>query len=64
MQLSRETGVSIVTTDGDLDLSTEAGKAVATILGAVAEIEVERKGARQKRANQQRRAEGKRWSSG
>lgn len=62
--LSRETGVSIVTTDGDLDLSSEAGKAVATILGAVAEMEVERKGARQRRANQQRRAEGHRWSSG
>jgi site-specific DNA recombinase len=64
IQLSRETGVSIATTDGDLDLSNETGKAVATILGAVAEMEVERKGARQKRANQQRRAEGKRWSSG
>jgi site-specific DNA recombinase len=62
--LSRETGVAIVTTEGDFDLSNEAGKMMATVLGAVAEMEVERKGARQKRANQQRREVGNRWASG
>ena len=62
--LSRETGVGIATVNGDIDLSNDTGKMVATILGAVAEQEVERKGARQKAANAQRRAEGKRWASG
>lgn len=62
--VSRETDVGIATVNGDIDLSNDTGKMVATILGAVAEQEVERKGARQKAANAQRRAEGRRWASG
>jgi site-specific DNA recombinase len=62
--LARETGVAIVTSTGDLDLSNESGKFLATVLSAVAEMEVERKGARQKLANKQRAAEGKPWPSG
>jgi DNA invertase Pin-like site-specific DNA recombinase len=62
--LCRETDVGIATVNGDIDLSNDTGKMVATILGAVAEAEVERKGARQKAANAQRRAEGKRWAAG
>jgi site-specific DNA recombinase len=64
VQLARETGVAIVTSTGDLDLSNESGKFLATVLSAVAEMEVERKGARQKLANRQRAAEGKPWPSG
>jgi DNA invertase Pin-like site-specific DNA recombinase len=60
----RSTDVAIVTTEGDLDLSNETGKMVATILGAVAEQEVERKAARQRLSNAQRRSEGKPWRSG
>lgn len=44
---------------GDLDLSTPAGRMVARILGSVARQESEHKGDRQRRANQQRAAEGK-----
>jgi DNA invertase Pin-like site-specific DNA recombinase len=62
--LSRGTGVGIATVTGDLDLTNDAGKMVATILSAVAEQEVERKSARQRRANQQRAVEGQPWPSG
>lgn len=44
---------------GDLDLSTSAGRMVARILGSVARQESEHKGERQRRANEQRAAEGK-----
>lgn len=64
IDLSRRSGVAVVTVEGDLDMSNESGKAVATILGAVAEMEVERKGARQRSANAQRRAEGQPWRAG
>src|SRR5690606_20357781 len=40
-ETARRTGVAVATTDGQLDLTTPTGKAVATILGAVAELEVE-----------------------
>ncbi|MCL8025657.1 recombinase family protein [Nocardioides bruguierae] len=64
IDLFREHNVSVVTVDGDLDLSTPQGRAVATILGSVAQMEVERKGERQRAANAQRRAEGQPWKSG
>lgn len=48
------TGVRLATVTGDLDLSTDTGRMVARILASVARGEVERKGARQRRANQQR----------
>lgn len=49
------------TVSGDLDLSTDAGRLVARILGAVGRGEVERKGARQKRAAKQMAEAGKVW---
>ena len=47
-----------------MDLSSDTGRMVARILAAVARAEIERKAARQKRANLQRRQEGKFWRSG
>lgn len=44
---------------GDVDLSAPAGRMVARILGSVARQESEHKGDRQRRANEQRAAEGK-----
>lgn len=62
--LCQETGTQFATTDGMLDLTSPTGKAVATILAAVAQMEVELKAERQKLANQQRRANGEPWKSG
>lgn len=62
--LGQAHGVGIATVNGDIDLTNDTGKMVATILSAVAEQEVERKGARQRRANQQRAADGHPWKSG
>ncbi|MGY1719274.1 recombinase family protein [Blastococcus sp. SYSU DS0552] len=56
--------VGVATVSGDIDLTTDMGRMVARILAAVARGEVERKGARQRRANKQRAAEGKPWQSG
>src|SRR5690606_35067489 len=62
-ETARRTGVAVATTDGQLDLTTPTGKAVATILGAVAELEVEVKAQRQRLANAQRRASGERFKT-
>jgi site-specific DNA recombinase len=62
--LCQETGTQFATTDGMLDLTSPTGKAVATILAAVAQMEVELKAERQKLSNQQRRANGEPWKSG
>ncbi|WJN63460.1 serine integrase [Streptomyces phage phiScoe56] len=51
--------VGLATVSGDIDLTTDVGRMVARIIGAVARAEVERKAARQKLANAQRAAEGK-----
>lgn len=64
LNLSQETGVGVATVLGDIDLTGDMGRMLARILAAVAQGEVERKGARQRLANQQRRAEGHRWASG
>jgi site-specific DNA recombinase len=57
------TGVRLATVTGDLDLSTDTGRMLARILASVARGEVERKGARQRRANQQRAENGTgRWT--
>jgi len=64
IDVCRSHGVSVVTVDGDLDLSSPQGRAVATILGSISQMEVERKGERQRSANAQRRAGGKPWRSG
>jgi DNA invertase Pin-like site-specific DNA recombinase len=52
------TGVRLATVTGDLDLSTDTGRMLARILASVARGEVERKGARQRRANEQRATGG------
>lgn len=57
--LSERTGVKIATASGDVDLTTDAGRLVGRILASVARGEVERKGARQRAANQQRAELGK-----
>ena len=58
IDLSERTGVKIATVAGDLDLTTDTGRLVGRILGSVARGEVERKGARQRRANLQRAEQG------
>jgi DNA invertase Pin-like site-specific DNA recombinase len=51
-------GLTLVTLNGEADLSTDGGRMYARIKAAVARAEVERKGARQKRANLQRAEQG------
>ncbi len=58
MELAERTGFLVATVSGDLDLSTDAGRLVARILVSVARGETERKGARQRAANQQRAEKG------
>lgn len=62
--LSERTGVGVLTVTGDVDLTSDMGRMIARILAAVARQEVERKGARQKRANQDRASQGLPWGSG
>lgn len=52
-------GLTIVTVDGEIDLSTADGEFRATMLAAIARFEVRRKGERQSRAQQQRAEKGK-----
>jgi site-specific DNA recombinase len=56
---SETRGLRLVTTNGEADLSTDAGRLFARIKVAVGRSEMERKGARQKRAIQQRVEHGK-----
>lgn len=49
-----ERGLSLVTANGEADLSTDGGQMYARIKAAVARGEVDRKGARQRRAARQR----------
>ena len=53
-------GVKLATVSGDLDLSTDQGRLVGRILASVARGEVERKGTRQRLANQQAARAGQR----
>lgn len=53
IDLAQTHGVRVATVTGDLDLSTDAGRLVGRILASVARGEVERKGSRQRRAQQQ-----------
>lgn len=62
--LAEKTGVGVITAQGDVDLTTDMGRMIARILAAVARQEVERKGARQKRANQDRASRGIPFASG
>jgi site-specific DNA recombinase len=59
--LADEKQLALATVGGDHDLATDGGRLFARIKGAVSKSEVERKSARQKRANQQHRAAG-RWN--
>jgi site-specific DNA recombinase len=54
-----ETGVAVLTVNGEIDLTTADGKFRATMLAAIAEFETRRKGERHLRANAARVAEGK-----
>lgn len=51
-------GIALASIGGDCDLSTDNGRMFARIKGAVARAEIERKSARQKRANLQRARAG------
>lgn len=57
--LAERTGLRIATVTGDVDLSTDSGRLVGRILASVARGEIERKGARQKRAQQQAAEQGR-----
>ena len=61
ISLCERTKTAVATVSGDLDLSTDQGRLVARILGSVARGEVERKGTRQRAANEQRAARGQPW---
>ena len=61
IDLANAHNLALATVSGDIDLSTDMGRLVARLVGATNKAEVERKSARQKRANLQARAAGK-WS--
>lgn len=61
IDLAEARNLALATVSGDIDLSTDMGRLVARLVGATNKAEVERKSARQKRANQQARAAGK-WN--
>lgn len=61
IDLCQAHGVGLATVGGDLDLSSDMGRQVARILGAVARGEVERKSARQKLGAKQRAENGALW---
>jgi site-specific DNA recombinase len=58
ISLCERTKTAVATVSGDLDLSTDQGRLVARILGSVARGEVERKGTRQRDANEQKANRG------
>jgi site-specific DNA recombinase len=62
IDLANRHRVALATVTGDTDLSTEEGRLVARIMGAVDRAEVEKKSARQKLANRQRAKAGKPWN--
>lgn len=55
---AEERGLRLVTANGEADLTTDGGRMYARIKAAVARAEMERKGARQARAAQQRADQG------
>lgn len=56
---AEQSGLKLVTANGEADLTTDGGRMYARIKAAVARGEVERKGARQARAQRQRAEKGK-----
>lgn len=64
LEAGKEHGITISIVRGsDMDLSTPSGRLTADILGAVALNEVEAKADRQRRAAEQRAAQGRPWCS-
>ena len=59
IDVAEDRGLILVTANGEADLSTDGGRMYARIKAAVARAEVERKGARQSRAQRQRAELGK-----
>lgn len=59
IELTEQTGVRIVTVEGDLQLDTSTGRLLARIVASVARAEVETKSARHKLANMQKAKAGK-----
>lgn len=56
---AEDRGLILVTANGEADLTTDGGRMFARVKAAVARSEIERKGARHRRANQQRAEAGK-----
>lgn len=63
ISLADRKNTALATVTGEVDLSTDTGRLMARIMGAVARQEVESKSARQKRAHIQRAAMGKPWAT-
>jgi len=59
IEAAEERGLVLVTANGEADLGTDAGRLFARIKASVARAEIERKGARQRKANAQRAERGK-----
>lgn len=59
IDLADRRALALASCSGDVDLLTDNGRLFARIKGAVARAEVERKGARQRAANEQRAASGR-----
>lgn len=59
--LADRTGTALATVTGDVDLSTDNGRMIARIKGAVARAEVDRRSARQKRKGLQLAEAGENW---
>ena len=59
-----ETGAALVAASGEIDLSHDQGRLVARLLTSVAKAETERKGSRQRDANDQAAKAGKRRPGG
>jgi DNA invertase Pin-like site-specific DNA recombinase len=59
IEAAEDTGLLLVTANGEADLSTDGGRLFARIKAGVARAEVERKGNRQRRAALQRSERGK-----
>jgi len=59
IEAAQDRGLLLVTANGEADLSTDAGRLFARIKASVARAEIERKGARQRRAALQRAEHGR-----
>ncbi|UGT71856.1 recombinase family protein [Nocardia gipuzkoensis] len=61
--LADRMGIALATVTGDVDLSTDNGRMIARIKGAVARAEIDRRSARQKRKMRQLAEAGETWTS-